>query len=265
MKIHDEVRGAENSSSEIVIDQRLELARRHWRYMPRPEHEPSPPRTSRREVSVAVSREAGSGGSEVAHEIGKRLGWPVYDREILELIAERSVLRSELLESIDEHDRNWLVETLTSFGYPGEISSAGYFHHLTSVLAALSGHGRCVIVGRGATALLPSAMTLRVRVVAPFEQRVQRIAHKQHLSYREAEKKTREIDKERAIFMACHFQRDLNDPHGFDLVLNTARFAPAECADLAVSAVKVAEIGFGVQRHEAREDGSSRVDTASRP
>ena len=157
MTTHPKAQVPNEANEKQVIDQRLVLLGRHWHDKPLKEHTATAEKEQRREVTIAISREAGSPGAEVAQEIGKRIDWPVYDREILDLIAERTVLRSELLESIDEHDRPWLVEALTSLSNPGEISSAGYFHHLTRVLGALSSHGRCIIVGRGATALLSPA------------------------------------------------------------------------------------------------------------
>ena len=32
-------------------------------------------------LTIALSRQAGAGGTEVARRVGERLGWPVYDRE----------------------------------------------------------------------------------------------------------------------------------------------------------------------------------------
>src|SRR4051794_41521414 len=39
--------------------------------------------------NVCISREAGAGGGTIARVVGTRLGWKVYDHEILEAIAQR--------------------------------------------------------------------------------------------------------------------------------------------------------------------------------
>ena len=52
--------------------------------------------------TVALAREAGTQGTAVGHEVGRRLGWPVYDHELLERIAQEMGLRTNLLESVDE-------------------------------------------------------------------------------------------------------------------------------------------------------------------
>jgi hypothetical protein len=46
--------------------------------------------------TIAISREAGANGSALGRLLGERLGWPVYDYELVERIANDMGLRSEL-------------------------------------------------------------------------------------------------------------------------------------------------------------------------
>ena len=59
----------------------LARAQKHW--------EDVQPTKPVRPWTIAVTREAGTPGSAVAEEIGRRLSWPVYDRELIERIARR--------------------------------------------------------------------------------------------------------------------------------------------------------------------------------
>ena len=229
---------AEQATIRTFVDQRVELMKRHWRNLPSMIDTPAEPPQPRQKVTIAVSRERYALGSQVALAIGKLIGWHVYDRELVDMVAERSVLRSELLESIDEHTRSWLIESLTGLSHPGEISSAGYLHHLKHVMAALASHGECVIVGRGAAAFLPVESTLRVRVQAPLEVRAERLAAAENLAKDEARKQAIEIDRERATFVNQHFGVDLSDPHLFDVIVNTERLSPADCAEAIVAAAR---------------------------
>ena len=222
-----------------VIDQRLVLLRRHWLPSSQARSRPDALVDDPLKLTIAISREAGAPGPEFAEELGKRLNWPVYDREILDLISEQAGLRTELLSTIDEHDPHWLQETITAFGHPGELSSAGYVQHLKRVLATLSAHGNCIIVGRGATALLPWKTTLRVRIIEPFETRTGRIAREYHLSDQEATKRTRQIDQERDRFIENHFRTGIHDPYGYDLSLNTAHTRPAQWAEVILPLVSM--------------------------
>jgi cytidylate kinase len=239
-----------------VTDQRLNLLRRHWRRQPGNSPASEPRSGVSQPFAVAVSRELGARGADVACEIGELLQWPVYDHEIIDLIAQESGLRSELLDSVDEHDRNWLVEAIASFKRRGEVSGAEFVHHLVHVLSALATHGNCVIVGRGAAACLPRASTLRVRVVADLGDRVHRVAKKRGLSEDAAMDQVERVDQQRGAFVANHFHRDILDAHNFDLVVNTSRLTPAACAELAVRALRAVE-------RDARD--AAAVDAAGQP
>jgi cytidylate kinase len=220
-----------------VTDHRIGLLRHSWKNRPvwdwtrEPQHAPELPFT------VAISREAGAPGLEIAQLIGEQLGWPVYDREILELIAKESGLRGELYESVDERDQSWLIEALSGLSQQKTVSTSGFVHHLAKVMRALAARGHCVIVGRGATACLPRQSTLRLRIVAEMGDRVRRIAREWAVGEDEAHAIVQRIERERSQFVKRHFHRDVLDVHNFDLVVNASRLSPALCAAAAVQAL----------------------------
>ena len=75
----------------------------HWetRHKAEARSEGGPGRSSRA-FAIALSRESGARGTSTAQEVGARLGWTVYDHELLERIAQEMNLRTSLLESVDE-------------------------------------------------------------------------------------------------------------------------------------------------------------------
>src|SRR5262245_38311840 len=70
---------------------------------------------SKTRFAIALTREAGVQASVIAEELGKRLGWTVYDRKLLELIAQDMGLQASLLESVDEKQIGWLRDSFESF------------------------------------------------------------------------------------------------------------------------------------------------------
>ena len=55
---------------------------------------------------ITVSRQFGSGGRTIGHEVAKRLGWDFYDKELVKKIAAESGLaESYILESRSEERR----------------------------------------------------------------------------------------------------------------------------------------------------------------
>lgn len=187
--------------------------------------------------TIAISREAGTHGPEVGAEVGARLGWPVYDHEILRHVAEKMGLSPGAVERVDEKRKGWLAERIETLGSGPEVNEIAYVHRLKELFQALAAAGRCVIVGRGAWAALPAATTLRVRLVAPEDYRIHAAQVKRGLSRADAERWVHKTDRERTRFVREYFGKDSTDPRLHDLVLNAARLSVAGCAAVIVEAL----------------------------
>ena len=98
--------------------------------------------------TIALSREAGSGGKLVAREVGRRLNWPVYDNELLDHLAKELQVDVDQLENTDERRRSWLVECVEAFAAASTVTEVTYFRRLLKLLLALGARGQCIIVGR---------------------------------------------------------------------------------------------------------------------
>ena len=55
---------------------------------------------------VTIGREYGSGGREIGSLLAKELGWGFYDRGLIDLAAEKSGIKAEVLEKADEMPTN---------------------------------------------------------------------------------------------------------------------------------------------------------------
>jgi cytidylate kinase len=189
-------------------------------------------------LTVALEREAGAPGTSVAHEVGRRLGWPVYDHELLELIAREMGLRVHLLESVDERSQGWLQESFQAFAEVPQVTENSYVRHLVETILSLGAHGGCIIVGRAAAQILPVASTLRVRLIGRREDRIAQAARRLNLSATDAARWVEDKERERVRFVKDHFYKDLADPEQYDLLLSVSRWSVAECADLIGHAVR---------------------------
>lgn len=208
---------------------------------------PSPPFT------IAISREAGALGKTVATEIGGRLGWPVYDREVLDKVAGEMGKPAFRVEGIDERPVNWLEECLRSLTTAEHVSTTAYHKHLIGVVRGLGLIGRSVIVGRGASCILPPATTLRVRLVAPLADRVKAIGRRRGLAHADAARWVAKTDKERSEFVRTHFHTDAAAAEQYDLVLNTARLSVADCAETILGVLRLFESRAAEKPEPARE------------
>ncbi len=179
-----------------------------------------PSRECRAMSYLAISREAGAGGSLVARAVGHELGWNVLDKDILARVANRYNLPLPMLELVDETVDNWVSGVFGSWIDHTIISHDRYFACLKRVLRASLAQEKLVLVGRGAQFLLPREKGLAVRIVAPEQYRLSQIAEQHHLTRREASRLIVEVDRRRQQFVRRYFHRDISDPHLYDLTIN---------------------------------------------
>jgi hypothetical protein len=187
---------------------------------------------------LLISREKGAGGSAVGQLAGKRLGWQVFDKEIVDAIAQKANVRRELIECLDERDRATIHDAVARLLNPQPIETAGYMAHLHEVLLTLGHQGDVVIVGRGAEYVLPSQFGLRARLIAPVEVRVRRIASEANLSLKAARVEVENSDRERRTLARRYFNQDLRDPLSCDMTINTAELTIEAAAEIIMAAVQ---------------------------
>jgi cytidylate kinase len=175
---------------------------------------------------IAITREMGSLGKDVAQGVSDALGIPLIYQEIIDHLADRMRLRkSHVMRLLD--------------------GSAGIFERMSADKTSLSIYaaeeivslalqeGGAVIRGWGAAQLLREVPhVVCVRVCAPFELRKQRMMER--LGTNEADKVAEEIrnnDEAHAAIIRRHFSVDFTDPEQYDLVLNTHRLSVSECVE----------------------------------
>ena len=200
-----------------------------------------PPKQAPPPLNIALSRQAGAGGTEVARAVGSRLDWPVYDQELVNRIAQEKGLKEQLLKSFDERYVSWVEEVVASLANETRPLDATYFNELMRLFKSLARAGHSVIVGRGAPHVLPQDTTLRVRLVAPRTDRVRRAQELLGVTADKAERWVDKQDHDRKAFVKFHFAVDADDPLGYDLLLNSGTFDIEECATIIVDAARVLE------------------------
>lgn len=187
--------------------------------------------------TIALARELGTPHEAVAREVSSRLGWPIYDRRLLELVAERLHLNPQLLGDVDEKPASWILEAIKQFFYLPIAREAGYVHQLVAAGRHLAQEGGCILVGRGAAQFLPPARTLRVLLAAPVQDRAEFLRRQEPMSLAEAVRRIVRSDRDRRRFVRRHFHKDPRDCRNYDLVLNPSRLSVADCADLILEAL----------------------------
>jgi hypothetical protein len=169
---------------------------------------------------ITVSTQLGSQGRELARRLGLRLGWQVFDKEILQAICRETHTKEKILSRLDGHAVSALEDYLAQLLVPDDPGQPAYVIELMRVIWAVARQGQAILVGRGANWLIDPRYGLRVRGIAPFEQRVDHVAHARGVPASEARKLVKEDDSDRARFIRQVYRKDIDDALGYDLVLN---------------------------------------------
>ena len=120
---------------------------------------------------ITVAMQPGAGGSKVAQEVAKRLGFDWYHRDVVEQIAKSAKIRSTVVNALEKERRTGVKDFISSLIEDQYIHPDTYLNHLLLVINTLAKHGRAVIVGRGANFILPANEIFSVRVIAPLDVR----------------------------------------------------------------------------------------------
>lgn len=172
---------------------------------------------------ITMSRLPGSGAWFLARRLAEELKIDYFDREIIEEVAKSAKVSKRLISTLDEQDRGILDDWVDALG-ERHVWPYEYVDHLTKVVGTIGAHGHAIIVGRGASFILPPEVSLRVLVVAPMEVRVNNVAAAFKISKTEATERVIRAESDRKAFIRKYFHADLTDPMQYDLVINTQHF-----------------------------------------
>ena len=182
---------------------------------------------------IAMTREMGSLGKDVAAAVSERLGKPVVHHEIIDQLADKMRIRkSHVIRFLDGKASVW--ERLTTDKTSLSIFTAD------ETLALAENNGVGVIRGWGSAHLLrPVQHVICVRVCAPMKLRVERMMERLNTSDEALVVNEIKMSEEaHAAITRRHFGVNWQDPENYDLSLNTERVSIGECADEIMSLVK---------------------------
>lgn len=201
---------------------------------------PSHPVTRRPEVEefLCVSRMVGMDTTPVTEALTRRLRWPVFDRQVLEVMADDDDFRRRIYETMDERDLSWFEQTVRSF-LQHRFIRTDYFRQLTRTLLSLARQGSCVFVGRGADLILPHDRGFRVRLAASRKRRIDELAERRGTPRAAAERELERSERERNEFFRHHFGLDADDPSRFDLCINLERMGPEKTVETILAVRRI--------------------------
>lgn len=161
--------------------------------------------TKDRHTIINIGRSFGSGGGFVAKAVGARLGFPVYDNELISKAAEESGYSKSLFAKGEEKRSLFSVSSFfasgrLSYSDSGYVNDNVMFSIQSEVIRSIAQKGDAVIIGRCSDYILRDLDCLDVFVCAPMEYRIGRLMENEGLGADEAEALMRRKDRTRETY-----------------------------------------------------------------
>lgn len=199
---------------------------------------------------ITINRECGSGGREIARQIGEILGLKVYDKAIIEAICEKFNLDEEEILRIKSKKINlWddLCQFYRQFGatagsYQPEsknITSRELYAAESQLMRNLASQESCIIVGRaGFHVFKDDPDALHLFIIADRDVRIKKVAERYGFDENAAAKYIDETDNARENFTKYFTGVSRYDARNYDFVINVSQFTPEAVAAVLAENIK---------------------------
>lgn len=194
---------------------------------------------------ITISRQLGSLGTEIAQMVAEKLDYGYVDKDkIAQALADDGMPGPEVDKFDEKKPPFW--DTLS-------IQRRKYLHLIQALIYDFGRKGNVVIVGRGGQVLLKDLPgVLHIRIVAPFEVRVQRMIKQRGGDEKQAVGSLRRSDRDSAGFIRAYFDVDWEDQDLYDLIINTRKLSVEAGARIILESIPVLEIKEGEKKAEEK-------------
>lgn len=196
---------------------------------------------------INIGRQYGSGGRTIGKEIAKRLNFPYYDKELINLASKESGLGKEFFEKADEKTRFSFFGSFLGFqsGFGGEEYTNNYLNNenlfliQSDVIRKIAEDSSAVFVGRCAdyiTREIPNRID--IFITADMDDRIKRVCNRKAIEHDKAVEMIEKIDKKRAGYYNYYTNKTWGAAKSYHLCINTSVLNISETVDLIVDFIK---------------------------
>lgn len=185
---------------------------------------------------ITISRRMGSGARIIAQKLADELGWSIWDKDLLDAIADNAHVSQKVAKEFDEHTISEIE--LFARGMFGDYERAGFIYprHLARAVKSIAKLGNAIILGRGANFLLPDA--LNIRIDASDERRIENMMQYEDMTRDAAIAKLHESDRERSHFVESVFGRKISESAIYDLTIWMDEFTNDGAVRIILTAIE---------------------------
>ncbi|MBP5325426.1 MAG: cytidylate kinase-like family protein [Pseudobutyrivibrio sp.] len=170
---------------------------------------------------ISVGREYGSGGHQIASILSERFNIPMYDRNMLDQMAEKNGIDSEELHKHEEMKHQGLHRTVR--GHSSSVQDTIAQLQFDFIREKAASGESFVVVGRCAENVLrdnPALISIFVR--GDEAAKTERICRLYKLNKLEAKAKMFRHDKKRKAYHNYYSKMKWGDSRGYDFCVNSS-------------------------------------------
>ena len=194
---------------------------------------------------ITISREFGSGGRTIGHQVAEALGIPFYDKELVEQVALESGFAPKFVEEHGEHSPGSSIFSyaFAPQGVPGVmngLSTADFLWNIQcNVILQLAEKGPCVIVGRNADYILKDRPDcLHAFIHANIDARAERIVRLYGESEKSPQTRLNEKDKRRRVNYQHYTGRTWGQAQNYDICLDSSVLGIKTCTEILIKLMR---------------------------
>lgn len=188
-----------------------------------------------KQIIISISREFGSGGHAIADQIAKEIGLPLYDRSILEDIANEKGIDKEYLEKFDERPKVPLVSRRVR-GHSNSMEENLAEMQFEYLKKKADNGESFVVVGRCAETILKDQKGLiSIFILGDRRDKISRVEQTYQLSEKEAVAKINRHDRKRKYYHNRYSQYRWGDSRSYDLCVNSSSLGIRGTAKMLMS------------------------------
>ena len=188
---------------------------------------------------ITIERQYASGGNEIGRKLAEKLGYELYDRNLLSMAAKELQIPSMYIEGLEETQTGGFLFNLsrTPLGGSGASKekslSEKLFAEEKRIIEEAAEKGGCVIVGRAAGYILRDREEcLNVFIHCGKEKRVERAIAREGILAAEAESVLKKNDKRRSGFYNSVTDWEWGHPAFFELCLDSGKLGIERCVEI---------------------------------
>lgn len=190
-------------------------------------------------IIINLGRQFGSGGKQVALELGRKLGINIYDNELITKAAESSGFSPDVFMKKDEKRNLFPVSSFfatQTFGSPKNyLNGENLFQIQSSVIRDIAEKESAVIVGRCADYILRDLdCTVDVFITAPRETRISMIMDRMKISREKAEDLIEKTDRKRETYYNYYTFGNWGVASNYDLCVDSSILGIEGTADYII-------------------------------